>query len=215
MFLSRPGAQVRTLSFVVVCAGLLTLCIPAASAKSHHHHHQYKARHAHAASGRTVVRRERLTLLSRGVTDTRIPANEVVVGRLGVVTDDKTPINAGREQYGRLFASQVDKGTNLTITGESGEFYAVMMIDRSIGFIAKDKVQLLDYQVTANQTLPSGTQAGPLGQSLIQTAVQFMGVPYVYGGESTNGIDCSAFVQSVLPSQRAHRFHGPHTNRPR
>ena len=100
------------------------------------------------------------------------------------------------EQYGRLL-SQVDKGTNLTITGETGNYYAVLMIDRSVGFIEKARVNLLDYEVTSSQTLPSGAPAGQLGQALIQTAVQFMGVPYVYGGVTTNGIDCSAFVRAV------------------
>lgn len=36
------------------------------------------------------------------------------------------------------------------------------------------------------------------GQALIATGKQFMGVPYVWGGESPAGFDCSGFTQYVM-----------------
>lgn len=36
---------------------------------------------------------------------------------------------------------------------------------------------------------------------LISTAKTFIGTPYVYGGTSRNGIDCSAFMQSVYSAR--------------
>jgi cell wall-associated NlpC family hydrolase len=115
------------------------------------------------------------------------------------VTDDDVPINAGREQYGRLL-SRVAKGTNLTVTGQTDNFYAVMMVDRSTGFIAKSKVQLLDYQITSDRPLTAGG-AGPIGQALVQSAVQYMGVPYLWGGTTSNGIDCSGYVRAIYGTQ--------------
>jgi cell wall-associated NlpC family hydrolase len=35
------------------------------------------------------------------------------------------------------------------------------------------------------------------GRRVIGTALQYMGVPYVYGGSSPSGFDCSGFVQFV------------------
>lgn len=154
-------------------------------------------KHRHADS-RALYSRRAPALPSRGVTDTRDPS-PVVVGRLGVVTVDNVPINAGREQYGRLL-SRVSKGANLTITGQEGEYYAVMMIDHSIGFIAKDKVDLLDYELTADVTTMGG--AGPKGQALVQAAMQYLNVvPYRWGGTTMSGIDCSGFVRAVYGTQ--------------
>jgi len=33
---------------------------------------------------------------------------------------------------------------------------------------------------------------------LTQTALRYLGVPYVFGGESFSGVDCSGFVQAVF-----------------
>ena len=39
--------------------------------------------------------------------------------------------------------------------------------------------------------------SGTLGERLVATAKRFLGVPYVYGGESPSGFDCSGLVQYV------------------
>lgn len=48
------------------------------------------------------------------------------------------------------------------------------------------------------ETKTYAAPSGGTGQSVANFAVQFVGNPYVYGGESlTNGADCSGFVKSV------------------
>ncbi|MGL4344104.1 MAG: NlpC/P60 family protein [Cellulosilyticaceae bacterium] len=40
---------------------------------------------------------------------------------------------------------------------------------------------------------------GSLGDTIVEDAKQFVGNPYVYGGNSlTNGVDCSGFVQQIM-----------------
>lgn len=43
--------------------------------------------------------------------------------------------------------------------------------------------------------------------NLLETARQFMGVPYLWGGKTSNGLDCSGFVQLV------HHLHGEQLRR--
>jgi len=45
---------------------------------------------------------------------------------------------------------------------------------------------------------PAAQPAGVTGQQIVQDAEQYLGVPYVFGGESTSGMDCSGLVQKVL-----------------
>jgi len=137
---------------------------------------------------------------SRGITGAPVQATKVM-GRLGVVASETAQILGGRERYGRVL-STVPKGTNLALAGETNTQYAVLMIDGTYGFVNKSDVQLLDYQVVSNT--PTGPPTAPSGDSIgakmVQTAETYMGVPYVWGGESRDGIDCSGFVKAVYDS---------------
>lgn len=132
-----------------------------------------------------------------------------VVGRLGAVITDSAQIVAGRDRYGRLL-SVVPKGQNLAVIGQTDDQYAVLMLDHSTGFIAKSSVKLLDLQVVnTGGSMPdtsssdpdsqssASSDTGSLGMRLVRTATDYLGVPYLFGGETRDGIDCSAFVKAV------------------
>lgn len=44
---------------------------------------------------------------------------------------------------------------------------------------------------------PAGSASGVTGDAVVQDAKKYLGVPYVWGGESTSGIDCSGLVQAA------------------
>ena len=146
-------------------------------------------RHYHRRARRAVAKRAVPRLPSRGADGTT--AN--VVGRLATVLNDNTPIRAGRERANRVL-SVVGRGQNLAISGETPSDYAVLMIDRSLGYVPKNSVQLLNYQVVTDS--PSLT----LGQRLVEASQTYLGVPYVWGGNTRDGIDCSGFVKAVYAS---------------
>ncbi len=130
--------------------------------------------------------------------------SEGVVGRLGV-TSAAAPIYAQASTRGRMLA-RVDPGTYLAICRMRTGWLAVLMSDRSLGWIPAHTVKLLEYEVVG----PAGSQPkGPgldnpllaAGQrTILQTAYAFLGVPYRWGGTSPNGMDCSAFVQRCFAS---------------
>ena len=52
---------------------------------------------------------------------------------------------------------------------------------------------------TQGNTISQSSNTSSRGQAILQYAQQFLGNPYVYGGNSlTDGVDCSGFVQQVM-----------------
>ena len=52
---------------------------------------------------------------------------------------------------------------------------------------------------TSNKNSSSSNSSSSLGQAVVDYAMQFLGNPYVYGGNSlTNGVDCSGFTSQIM-----------------
>ncbi|NLI01518.1 MAG: C40 family peptidase [Chthonomonadales bacterium] len=165
---------------------------------------EYRAAEAARSAPSTSRRTE--SLPSRGaVARSDAVRTERVVGRLGV-TSVAGPIYVRPNTQGRLLA-RVEPGTYLAICDSRPGWLAVLMADRSLGWIPAHAVKLLDYEVVGpnGPSRPSGPNLNnPLltaGQrTILQTAYQYLGVPYRYGGTSTTGMDCSAYVQRCFLS---------------
>jgi cell wall-associated NlpC family hydrolase len=158
-----------------------------AQAKVHHKTHKTSTK-----TSKVVAKQRAAALTSRsGLTRDAAP---VVVGRLGKVTADDVPINAGREQFGRLL-SRVSKGAFITVSGQTPDYYAVLMVDGSYGFIAKDKVELQDAEILADES--GAANCGAKGEALKERAIDYIKTPYLWGGNTMDGIDCSGFVKAV------------------
>lgn len=135
--------------------------------------------------------------------------NERIVGRLGLASHNAT-IRVGRSS-GKRALTKVAAGSYFALTDDKGDWYGVLMSDQSTGWIPKKDVQVLDFQVyTDEQKRPSyagsipntGNQLLTEGQrAILQTAYNYMGVPYKWGGTTANGLDCSALVQKCFASQ--------------
>lgn len=86
-----------------------------------------------------------------------------------------------------------NNGTPLTITGTSGDWTAVT-INGVKGYVNSA------YVTTTKSHGGSGGSSQPstsIGETIVATAKKYMGAPYVYGGMSPSGFDCSGFVNYV------------------
>jgi cell wall-associated NlpC family hydrolase len=131
-------------------------------------------------------------------------AERAQVGRLGQVSLANSPIYS-RNGPSTVY-SRARRGQFLVLTGQLGDYYAVMMADGRNGWIAKSRVNLLEYDVVngsagaAQPASPQVAAANSFGAAIIQSAYKFVRVPYRWGGYSTGGTDCSGFVKAVFAS---------------
>lgn len=79
-------------------------------------------------------------------------------------------------------------GSILQVEKENGTSCEVKMPDGRLFVLANTDVE--DFGKWINREIPTAGE-------LINTARQFMGRPYLWGGTSTKGIDCSGFVKTV------------------
>ena len=86
-----------------------------------------------------------------------------------------------------------NNGTPLTITGTSGNWTAVT-INGVKGYVNSTYVTTTK---SDGGSTGSSTPSGSIGETIVATAKQYMGAPYVYGGMSPSGFDCSGFVNYV------------------
>ena len=94
---------------------------------------------------------------------------------------DTTTVNSG--VTGDLVA-----GSIMEKTGEINGYLKVSLPDGRRGFVEKQKI--MDFNMWKNTIKCTE-------DNVCKVAATFMGLPYLWGGSSTKGVDCSGFVQSV------------------
>ena len=95
---------------------------------------------------------------------------------------DTTSLNSG-------VVGDLTGGCVMEKTGELKGFVSVILPDRRRGFVEKQKV--MDFKGWKEN-------AQCTEESICNTSLTFIGIPYLWGGTSAKGTDCSGFVQSVF-----------------
>ncbi len=85
-------------------------------------------------------------------------------------------------------ASDLVYGDILQLQKENTTFYEVQFPDGRTAFVTKEEAMPYTQWAATRQ---------PNGQNLVQTAHQLMGLPYLWGGTSFKGVDCSGFTKTV------------------
>ena len=82
---------------------------------------------------------------------------------------------------------QYPYGSTITVTGSVDVWYQIKY-NSGYAYVHKDYVNFY-----TQSTAPQST----LGQQVVDVAKRYIGTPYVYGGSSPAGFDCSGFVKYV------------------
>ncbi|MEJ8804048.1 C40 family peptidase [Pontibacter sp. H249] len=127
------------------------------------------------------------------------------VDRAGVKLMTKAEIDAWQKgekliytnPYGFAFDSKDKQGATVSdlvygdvmvVKGKSKDFYEVSFPDGRSGFIATSEAAPYKEWITSRQ---------PNEKNLVATSKRLMGLPYLWGGTSFKGVDCSGFTKTV------------------
>jgi gamma-D-glutamyl-L-lysine dipeptidyl-peptidase len=84
--------------------------------------------------------------------------------------------------------SDVVAGCVLEWTGQQGDFYQVRYPDGRKAFVAKTSAKPYDEWLALVR---------PSEDALVRTSKKLMGLPYLWGGTSFKGVDCSGFTKTI------------------
>lgn len=108
--------------------------------------------------------------------------------QLAVVRVARTSVLESASSGGRAVA-EVTLGAILGVPGRCGGFVRVVVPGGDPGYVRDDAVAVYDRDGTPPRR---GTD------DIISTAMQLVGVPYLWGGMGVDGVDCSGFVYTVF-----------------
>lgn len=130
-----------------------------------------------------------------------VPQEAVPAAATPTVSNVKVNLSAGEVLNLRSGPStqsakvaSIPGGTVLTTSGSSDGWYQVTYNGQT-GYVSGDYVVAVDANAVTTASAPAYDSS--FGASVVALAKQYIGVPYVYGGSSPRGFDCSGFTSYV------------------
>lgn len=109
----------------------------------------------------------------------------------GVVTANILNIRSGPSTNDTILGKLII-GSNVDIIEESEGWYQIKF-GSDVAYVSSEFVEL-----TETIDLNAATASVSVGSDIVKYAKKYIGVPYMSGGTTPNGFDCSGFVQYVM-----------------
>lgn len=107
-----------------------------------------------------------------------------LVNPQGIVTGDCVNVRAVPSTDGGII-TKVYAGARLELVALCDGWYTVRLTE-GIGYVCADYIR------------PYAPGGSGIGQDVVELALSYLGVPYVYGGSSPKGFDCSGFTMYIF-----------------
>lgn len=105
------------------------------------------------------------------------------------------------EEVAHLQTALAALGYEVTADGDFGAATkdAVIAFQKSAGLEADGLVGAATYRALVGREIPEVSRGGAqYVRRVVQTSMQYVGVPYVFGGTTPSGFDCSGYVRYVF-----------------
>lgn len=121
--------------------------------------------------------------------------------RTGKVVCDTTVNFRSEPSTSSSVLASLPNGATVTVLGSSNGWYNVTYNGKT-GYVSADYLTVTSGQASSsvNQSSNAVSYTGTSAKraSVIEYAAQFLGTPYVYGGSTPSGFDCSGFTSYVF-----------------
>jgi cell wall-associated NlpC family hydrolase len=150
-----------------------------------------------------------------GSIPTEAPPEKAVQAWLGKILSPTVELYRMPDAHS-TWVARLKAGQDVAIVSQWQGWFAILMNDGSQAYVPQAYVEVQPFQVKsveapaapspaptteiAPRVQPSspGGAASPGAQAVIQAALSYLDVPYVYGGNSAKGIDCSGLVKACF-----------------
>lgn len=128
---------------------------------------------------------------------------KIVLGKLGQVTET-SKIYARPSSNAQVYY-KIKAYEYVVVKPGNDQWMKVLLQNGQYGYVKADSVAKLPYEVTADPPSRTAYRGGDISNgsrgtaAAAQTALNFVGTPYVWGGtDIRHGIDCSGMVQKLF-----------------
>ncbi len=109
---------------------------------------------------------------------------------VGIVFGNDVNVRSG-PGTGYSVQCQLHYGTTLDVFQREGNWFKIGTGNGNFAYISADYVSIRPQDVASRGAASSG------GHRVVELAKKFLGTPYVYGGSSPSGFDCSGFTSYI------------------
>lgn len=124
-----------------------------------------------------------------------LPDCDFTLGTATVTCDTSVNVRSAPGTGSEVLAS-VDNGGLVWVTGVKDGWYKVT-VDKISGYMSPEYVYINGEMPKSMTSRNDSSDANGLRQEVLDYAASFLGTPYVYGGSTPSGFDCSGFTSYV------------------